>query len=93
MGETLRRKRKHVIIGAFDMEIERKITFNEISSKGKVVVVHPKTNESLAEITGYGLSVKFNMELIKTTEDIDAVTKGIGDSFKELLMQQLMNMG
>lgn len=72
---------------------ERKIVFDEISDKTAHSVIHPETEETMAEITGYGLDVKFNMELINSQEDIDGVASGIADIFKELLINKLLSKG
>jgi len=72
---------------------ETTVHFQEMSDLSIIGVVHPKTQESMAEITGYNLDVKFNMALINTPEDIDNVAQGLADAFKEMLLDNLINKG
>lgn len=70
--------------------IEHKVEFNSESDKSIFAVVHPESSETMAEITGYGLDVKYNMSLINSQSDIDAVTEGIAAVFKEHLMSKIL---
>lgn len=70
--------------------MEKDVTFKEISDKTVYNVVDEE-GHPVAEITGYDIGVKYNLEKIKTPEDIDAVSAGIADIFKELLISTLLS--
>lgn len=72
---------------------EQKIEFLAITDKSTIAIVHPETEKTLAEITGYDVDIKFNMELINSPEDIDATVAGLGEAFKDLLLNNLLKRG
>jgi hypothetical protein len=47
-------------------------------------------DEFLATITGYGLSIRFNMRLINSIADAEKMANGIADIFFKELMDQLI---
>ena len=71
--------------------MENKVEFNEITDKSKIAVTHPETKKVMAEITGYDLDIKFNMELINTEDDVEGVATGLADAFKEALINKLIS--
>ncbi len=48
--------------------------------------------EFLATITGYGLSINFNMRLINSIADAEKMANGMADIFFKALMDQLIEM-
>lgn len=49
-------------------------------------------NEFLATISGFGLTINFNMRLINSLEDAEAMANGMSDVFYAALMDQLIEM-
>jgi hypothetical protein len=49
-------------------------------------------DEFLATITGYGLSIRFNMRLINSIADAEKMANGIADIFFKELMDQLIEI-
>ncbi len=47
-------------------------------------------NQILVEISGYDLQVNFNMEYINSVNDVEAAVSGIGDMFRNLIMNKLL---
>lgn len=70
---------------------EKQVIFNSISDKSSLNIAHPDSGETMADISGYGLSVKFNLDLIKSKEDMDAVCVAMSEIFKELLIKQILD--
>ena len=72
---------------------EKKVEFNEITGKTVYAVTNEDTGVTMAEITGYDIEVKFNMEAINTIEEIDATVSGIASIFKDLLLNNMLEVG
>ena len=71
------------------MENEKTITFreDELITYG---VQGYDSEEFLAVISGYGLSINFNMRLINSIADAEAMANGMADIFFKALMDQLI---
>lgn len=69
---------------------EAEVKFRVISDRDVMNVVNADINEVLVEISGYDLQINFNMQYLKSLEDIDAACKGIADLFKETIMEKLL---
>ena len=69
---------------------EPKIEFRVISDRGVFIVQNPDIDKNLVEISGYDLQVNFNMEYINSVEDVEAAVTGIGNLFRELIMEKLL---
>jgi hypothetical protein len=55
-------------------------------------VIGYEGDELLATITGYGLSINFNMRLINSIADAEKMANGIADIFFKALMDQLIEI-
>jgi len=49
-------------------------------------------NEFMATISGYALSIAFNMKIINSLADAEAMANGIADVFHAALMDELLEM-
>ncbi len=55
-------------------------------------VIGYEDDELLATITGYGLSINFNMRLINSIADAEKMANGMADIFFKALMDQLIEI-
>jgi hypothetical protein len=55
-------------------------------------VIGYEGDELLATITGYGLSINFNMRLINSIADAEKMANGMADIFFKALMDQLIEI-
>lgn len=69
---------------------EPEVKFKLISDKSVMNVVNADNKEVLIEISGYDLQINFNMQYLKSVEDIDAACKGVADLFRETIMEKLL---
>ncbi len=70
---------------------EPTVEFKYISDRTAFTVKNPDINKILLEISGYDLQINFNMEYIKSIEDVEATISGIGDLFRDMIMNQLLS--
>lgn len=69
---------------------EPTVEFRLISDKSAMKVTNEDINETLIEITGYDLQVNFNMQYLKTLQDIEAAKEGVAKLFGEIIMEKLL---
>lgn len=69
---------------------EPDVKFKLISGRDVLNVESADNGEKLIEISGYDLQVNFNMQYLKSLEDIDAACKGIGDLFRDVILEKLL---
>lgn len=67
------------------------VTFRTIADHDILNVVNGDNHEVLVEISGYGLQINFNMQYLKSLEDIDAACRGISELFRRTIMQKLLD--
>lgn len=53
-------------------------------------IINADTNQVLVHISGYDLQVNFNMQHLKSVEDIEAACNGISQLCRETIMTQLL---
>ena len=66
------------------------ILFKTITDKTNLSIINEEHDNSLVEISGYGLSIDFNMEYINSIEDVEMAVGGISDLFRRLIMESLL---
>ena len=66
---------------------EPTITFKSITDHDILNVVSEENGEVLIQISGYGLQMGFNMQYLRSVQDIEAAVTGIADLFCELIME------
>lgn len=70
---------------------EPKVEFRSITDRITYVVTDPAVdNKVVVEISGYDLDFSFNLELIRSIEDVEAVLAGLTDMFRDKLMSELL---
>lgn len=69
--------------------LEKTVTFKvgEMMTYG---VMSQDGNELLAAITGFGMNIRFNMRLINSLADAEAIADSMADVFYQALMEQLL---
>ncbi len=69
---------------------EQTVTFKMLSDRSIMEVRSEAANVSVAEISGYGLQVKFNMQYINSVDDIENLLEGMKTLFRKMILQQIM---
>ena len=69
---------------------EPKAEFRVISDRDAFTVKNADNDEILIEISGYDLQVNFNMEYLNSIQDVEAAVGGIGDLFRQIIMEKLL---
>lgn len=69
---------------------EPEVKFKLISGRDVMDVTNADSGEKMVEISGYDLQINFNMQYLKSVEDIDAACKGVSDLFRETIMEKLL---
>lgn len=70
---------------------EPEVVFNAMSDKRVFGVKSEEDQETIFEISGYDLQIRFNRDKLKTIEEIEGVLEGIKDMFRRLIMADLLN--
>lgn len=74
-------KKEEQPIERVSFRIEDRMTYGVLDYDG---------NELMAAITGYDLSIRFNMRLINSLADAEACANALADVFYQTLMEQLI---
>lgn len=69
---------------------EPTVEFKSISDRVVRAVINEDINQTLVEISGYDLMINFNMEYINSVEDVEAAIDGLGDLFRRIIMDKLL---
>lgn len=69
---------------------EPKVEFNSISDRSVFNIINQDIQQTLVEISGYDLQINFNMEYINSIEDVEAAVNGLGDLFRQIIMDNLL---
>lgn len=69
---------------------EPRVEFKSISDRTAFKIINDSINENLVEISGYDLQINFNMEYINSIEDVEAAVDGIGNLFRQIIMDKLL---
>lgn len=72
------------------LENEPEIVFNSQSDRRFFSVKSEDGNETMMEISGYDLDVRFNRNVIKTIQDVESLLDGIKDLFRKIIMEDLI---
>lgn len=66
------------------------VKFRLVSDRDVMNIVNDDIKETLVEISGYDFQINFNMQYLKSVEDINAARNGIADLFQQLIMEKLL---
>jgi len=69
---------------------EPRVEFKMISDRSVCKIVNEDINKTLVEISGYDLQINFNMEYLNSIEDVEAAVTGIGNLFRDVIMEKLL---
>lgn len=72
------------------LESEPEVVFNSQSDRRFFSVKSEDGNETMMEISGYDLDVRFNRNVIKTIQDVESLLDGIKDLFRKIIMEDLI---
>lgn len=68
---------------------EPTIIFRTISDRSVMTIASAETEKTLVQISGYDLQIDFNMEYINSMQDVEAAVKGLGDLFRDIILDKL----
>lgn len=69
---------------------EPNVRFKAISDRSQFLIRNAETENVLIEISGYDLQINFNMEYINSVEDVEIAVGGIGDLFRKIILERLL---
>lgn len=69
---------------------EPRVEFKMISDRSVFNIVNEDINKTLVEISGYDLQINFNMEYLNSIEDVEAAITGLGNLFRDIIMEKLL---
>lgn len=76
---------------AREMGLEPEVVFNTLSDRRILAVQTEETHETIMEISGYDLQIKFNRDKLKSIEDIESLLEGLKSLFKQMVMEDLLD--
>lgn len=53
-------------------------------------VINEEINQVLVHISGYDLQINFNMQYLKSVEDVEAACSGLSQLFRDMIMEKLL---
>lgn len=74
-----------------ELGLEPEVVFNTLSDLRIFGVKDEETNESLFEMVGYDLQIKFNRDKLKSIDDVETLLDGIKDLFRKMIMEDLLD--
>lgn len=69
---------------------EPHVEFKLISDRSVFNIINKESQQTLVEISGYDLQIKFNMEYLNTIADVESAIEGLGKLFREIIMERLL---
>ena len=75
---------------AKELGMEPEVVFKTLSDRMICGVQIEDTNETIFEISGYDLQIKFNRDKLNNVADIENMLDGIKDLFRELVLKDLL---
>ena len=69
---------------------EPTVKFKSISDRIIREVINADTKKVLVHISGYDLQINFNMQYLKSVEDVEAACNGISQLFRDIIMEKLL---
>lgn len=76
--------------GAYSHVDEPVVQFKVNSDRIIREVVNADTKQVLVHISGYDLQINFNMQYLKSVEDVEAACGGIAQLFRDIIMDKLL---
>lgn len=76
--------------GTYSHVDEPIVQFKSISDRIVREVINADTKQVLVHISGYDLQMNFNMQYLKSVEDVEAACSGIAQLFRDVIMSKLL---
>lgn len=76
--------------GSYSQVDEPIVKFRINSDRIVREIVNPDINQVLVHISGYDLHIDFNMQFLKSVENVEAACSGIAQLFREVIMTKLL---
>lgn len=76
--------------GSYSQISEPVVKFRVNSDRIVREVVNEEINQVLVHISGYDLQINFNMQYLKSVEDVEAACNGISQLFRDMIMEKLL---
>lgn len=77
--------------GSYSQIDEPIVKFRVNSDRIVREVINEEINQVLVHISGYDLQINFNMQFLKSIEDVEAACSGITQLFRDMIMEQLLH--
>jgi hypothetical protein len=84
----LEKKDEPTVVPANDNEPTE--TFRRMSDLSVMQIVDQSNGKVMAVIAGYGLQIKFNLEAITETADVEQCAEGLKKLFYNIIMDQIL---
>lgn len=69
---------------------EPTVQFKLWTDRSQMLIQNEETKETLVEISGYDLQFNFNMEHINSINDVETAIGGLGDMFRQIILNKLL---
>lgn len=76
--------------GVYSKVNEPTVHFKLITNRIIREINNPEINQTLIRISGYDLQIDYNLQYLKSVEDIEAACNGIAQLFREDIMRVLL---
>lgn len=76
--------------GVYSKVNEPTVHFKLITDRIIREINNPEINQTLIRISGYDLQIDYNLQYLKSVEDIEAACNGIAQLFREDIMRVLL---
>lgn len=76
--------------GSYSKISEPTVTFRINSDRIIREIINEEINQTLVHISGYDLQINFNMQFLKSVEDVEAACNGIAQLFRDIIMEKLL---
>ncbi len=76
--------------GSYSAIPEPTVQFRVNSDRIVREIINPDINQTLVHISGYDLQINFNMQYLKSIEDVEAACNGIAQLFRDIIMEKLL---
>ena len=63
-----------------------------MSDRDVFKVTNEELGQTLVEISGYDLQINFNMDFIKSMEDVESAIDGMSQIWRKIIMARLLSL-
>lgn len=76
--------------GVYSKVNEPTVHFKLITDRMIREINNPDINQTLVRISGYDLQIEYNLQYLKSVEDIEAACQGLADLFRQDILEVLL---